>query len=56
MRALQRGPGGVNDEGGEAQENEKRLNPPVVGTARLAETGWRQWDVNLRHHTSQDLT
>ena len=47
--ALERRPGGIDDEGGKAEKDEQRLHPPRVGAHRLAKPPLRRQRVCIIH-------
>ena len=40
--SLERGPGGINDEGRKSKENEQGLQPPCIGARRFSNPALRQ--------------
>jgi hypothetical protein len=52
MGILHRRPGRIDDEGGEAQKNQHRLNPPVVFPRRAPETAVLKRNIDRGHSDS----
>ena len=48
--ALERGPGRVNDEGGESEKNCERLKPPRIGAGRFREASLLRQGISVKHN------